>query len=384
MGKRLTDDEFRRRLFEKNGRVFTDDAYHNLTTKMDFYCERNHHWSNRPDKVLIGQGCPYCCGNKIIKGETDLWTLRPDVAVMLENPSIGYDVGVGCKDKHSFICPDCGVAQRKRVSSVCYYGFSCSVCSDGRSYPNKLMSSLLEMLSVVYKSEFSFAEDSHRYDFYLPQHGIIIEMHGLQHYEEVGFTNRTLEEEQENDRIKYEIAMSNGIDKYIVIDCRESKFGFIWNNIYNSLLFEIFDLTAVDAQQLAINASKSLFTIIVDMWQAGCGTTEIISKLHIDRSTALDYLHSANDVGIIVYSTKESRRRSTSGNPIAINQYTKDNHYVASYRSAQDVYDKTGIDPSGVRKCCSHNLNSFHGYIWFNADDPTQPDKTKIITKQND
>ena len=379
MGRRLTNEEFQKRLAEKNNNVFTDDIYHNLTTKMEFYCRKNHHWFNRPDKVLIGQGCPYCCGNKIIKGETDLWTLRPDVAAMLEDPLLGYKIGIGHRGKHNFICPDCGTLQSKSVAAVCRYGFSCSVCSDGRSYPNRLMTSLLEMLNVTYISEFSFPEDTHRYDFYLPEHNFIIEMHGIQHYEESWFTNRTLQEEQINDKYKYEIAMLHNIALYIVIDCRESNFRFIWSNICNSLLSKIFDLHTVDVNQLSLKAATSLFLNITNMWKLGCGTTEIMDKLHINRSTVLEYLHSANDAGVIEYSIRESHRRSMSGGATLINQYTMTGNYVASYRSSQEAYEKTGVDSSSIRKCCRHKLGYAGCYIWFNADDPTQPDPTKII-----
>lgn len=387
MAKKLTNEEFQKRLAEKNNNVFTDDIYHNLTTKMEFYCSKKHHWSNRPDKVLIGQGCPYCCGNKIIKGETDLWTLRPDVAEMLEDSLLGYKIGIGHRGKHNFICPDCGALQSKSVAAVCRYGFSCNVCSDGRSYPNRLMASLLEMLNVTYIPEFSFPEDTHRYDFYLPVYNIIIEMHGIQHYEEAWFSKRTLQEEQDNDKYKYEIAMLHNIALYIVVDCRESNFRFIWSNICNSLLSKIFDLHTVDVNQLSIKAATSLFLNITNMWKLGCGTTEIVDKLHINRSTVLEYLHSANDAGVIEYSIQESRKRSTVGNSIMINQYTQDGVYVASYCSAQEVYNKTGIDSSSVRKCCNHKLRSCHSFLWFNASDPTQPDKTKIILnkiQQND
>ena len=37
-----------------------------------------------------------------------------------------------------------------------------------------------------------------------------------------------------------------------------------------------------------------------------------------------------------------------------------------------------------IIKCCRGKINSFKGFIWCYADDPIQPDPTKIITQQND
>ena len=73
-----------------------------------------------------------------------------------------------------------------------------------------------------------------------------METHGKQHYEDgfKGCGGRTLEEEQQNDKNKYELAIKNGIKQqnYIVIDCSKSDLEFIKNNIINSRLNELFNL----------------------------------------------------------------------------------------------------------------------------------------------
>lgn len=43
-------------------------------------CSRGHSWKTQILKRRIGTGCPYCAGKLVIPGETDLKTLRPDLA----------------------------------------------------------------------------------------------------------------------------------------------------------------------------------------------------------------------------------------------------------------------------------------------------------------
>ena len=70
------------------------------------------------------------------------------------------------------------------------------------------MISLLKQLKVSYIREFSKADaiwcDNYRYDFYLLDYNVIIEMHGEQHYknsfESIG--GMSLEEVQLNDKMK--------------------------------------------------------------------------------------------------------------------------------------------------------------------------------------
>jgi len=67
-------------------------------------------------------------------------------------------------------------------------------------------------------------------------------------FETIG--GRAVEEEIENDRIKKELDINNGIkeENYIVIDCRCSDVDFINNNKLNSL----FDLSKIDWNEVNI------------------------------------------------------------------------------------------------------------------------------------
>ena len=59
---------------------------------------------------------------------------------------------------------------------------------------------------------------------------------------------KTLIEEQINDSFKEKLAKDNGIEKYIVINCKESDLSYIKNNVLNSELSKIFDFCLIVVQ----------------------------------------------------------------------------------------------------------------------------------------
>lgn len=103
------------------------------------------------------------------------------------------------------------------------------------SIPEGIMKDILEQLEINFTQEVSFPwSNKKRYDFYLPEYNCIIETHGNQHY--IGGFYQTLEEIQENDIIKEELALNNGIKFYIIIDCKQSYLEYIKKSILSSKL----------------------------------------------------------------------------------------------------------------------------------------------------
>lgn len=50
--------------------------------RINWVCDKGHRWvATIINRTHNGSGCPYCAGNRPIPGETDLATLRPDLAV---------------------------------------------------------------------------------------------------------------------------------------------------------------------------------------------------------------------------------------------------------------------------------------------------------------
>lgn len=65
---------------------------------------------------------------------------------------------------------------------------------------------------------------------------------------------------------------------------------------------------------------------------------------------------------------------------IKINQYTIENVFVKTHLSSVDAMRELNVSSYGsIKKCCRGKLNTYKGYKWFFANDPNQPDETKII-----
>lgn len=63
-----------------------------------------------------------------------------------------------------------------------------------------------------------------------------------------------------------------------------------------------------------------------------------------------------------------------------INQYTIDDIFVKTYSSSVEAIKQMNVKYYGsIHKCCNKKAKTFKGYKWFFANDPEQPDKSKII-----
>ena len=235
------------------------------------------------------------------KTNNNLSIVYPEIAALLLDPKEGYNLSKCSGEKAIFKCPNCGCISQHIVANVVRRGFSCPVCSDGISYPNKFMANMLFQLKVNFKHEFSYNDSKYRYDFYLNDFNIIIEMHGRQHYEGWGKSCRTLEEEKENDKDKMAFAISKGISKYIVIDSKCSDINYISNNILKSDLINVFDLSEVDWRQCGYYASGSLVHKCAELYNNGYNTLEISNILLCSDVTVRRFLKKATSIGLCNY-----------------------------------------------------------------------------------
>lgn len=65
----------------------------------------------------------------------------------------------------------------------------------------------------------------------------------------------------------------------------------------------------------------------------------------------------------------------------AVAQYDKNGNFILLWSCISDAAKELGIHRSDISTCCSNKgkLKSAGGFVWYYADDPTQPDPTKII-----
>lgn len=358
------EQHFLRFLKDNNIKLTPLEKYINGNTKIDFQCEHGHIFSIRPRAITEGQGCPYCSGNKVLVGFNDFNTTHPELAQYLQNKDDGCNYSFGSHKKANWICPDCGEVIKQSFHKISRFGLSCPVCSDGISFSEKFLISFFKQLNVDYfHDKYLPWSGNKRYDFYLPDYDIIIECHGIQHYEKT-FLNDDLLKVQKNDSSKKELALMNGIGKYIVLDCRYSELEHIKNSIINSEMVDIFNIELIDWYKCALNAQRSMIYEIVELWKQGNNAPEIAKIMDIDRHTAVKYLKQANKIGlceydpIIEYQKGRDKANNKSKRPIICIETQK------VYESISDAAKELKCAYQGIQRCCSGKAQTYKGSHW--------------------
>lgn len=221
----------------------------------------------------------------------------------------------GSNEKLPMKCPNCGYKNKKSINSLIMQGYGCVMCSDGIPYPEKFISSILYHLDITLchqlsKTTFKWC-NKYKYDFYIGKINCIIETHGLQHYEETTGHWDSLLKTQENDKNKAQLAKENGIDNYVVIDCRYSKMEFIKSNIMNSILPSLLNFEESDIDWLKCHeyACKSLVKVACDLWKDNHSITSIGKILKLNINTIAKYLKQGEELQWCNYIPKEISRK---------------------------------------------------------------------------
>ena len=252
------------------------------------------------------------------------------------------------------------------------------------------MLSQLDVQNIEYEYSPSWLYP-YSYDNYFEVSGykILLEADGgIGHGNKVFGSNEVDTDGIERDRIKDKLAQEHEI--YVIrIDCNYkdyNKYKYIKQNILNSWFTNIVDLSCVDWDKCHAEALSSLVYKCAEMYNKGLCVGDIVRKLGYDNGTVSSWLKQAAQIGLCTYSKEESRKRGRKLLYRAVNQYTKDGIFIGAYESLTAASLATSINSTAISNCCKKK-KYFHtagGFCWFYADDPDQPDKTKIIlTTQN-
>lgn len=313
--KKRTHKEYVAQVAQLNPNIEVVEEYIKRHTPILHKCKIDgHEWNPTPGNILRGYKCPVCSHRTIGKNfENSIWTseYKEFFANYLTEEQMKTAMPNSSKPI-TMICPDCG--RQKAISPNRLFrthSLGC-ICSDGVSYPNKFIYSLLNQLDIEYKPEYTFEwSDKRRYDIYIPTLNCIIENHGEQHYDN-SFTHldsRTLEEEQANDKHKRELALKNGIEQYIILDCRRSNIDWLKNSILNSILSKIFNLSTIDWIKCHEFACSNLINVAADWWNKGIGIYAIVKEMKLSDTTVVRYLKQATECGLCNYTKENSYKR---------------------------------------------------------------------------
>lgn len=296
--------------------IIIDDNYINNKTPILVQCKNDHHiWKATPNSLLRGSTCPVCA-NKIIGDAPDyknsIWasTHREYFSQFLSEEQMKSYTPHSCKKVYA-ICPDCGNRKYIVIEQLLNQGLGC-ICGDGQSYPNKFVYNVLRQLNINVKPEYTpLWNEKVRYDDYLLDYNIIIENHGLQHYQEASsFTRHTLFDEQRNDNLKQQLALEHGVQYYVVLDCRESSAEWLKQSIMRSVLPQLLDFREEDInwQQADEYAICNLVKVSAELFNEGKTVTDIANELQVAKPTVARWLKRAKQFGWCQYTPKSITR----------------------------------------------------------------------------
>ena len=273
-----------------------------------------YEWETIPYRLRKATvGCPVCLNQVVLLGINDMWTTNPELAKLLANPEDGYKYTQCSNKKVDWKCPNCGnIIKDRYINNIKNQGLHCNKCSDGISYPEKIMISVLNQLNVKFNTQLNKSTfvwcTKYKYDFYVPSINCIIETHGIQHYEQSP-RGRSLDEEQENDKFKEKLAKENGINNYIVIDARYSDLEYIKNNILNSKLSQVFDLSNINWKLCYEFTLTNLIKYVCCIWNnITHNILEIVKMTNLARNTITNYLKTGSKLDWCNYNSKEQMK----------------------------------------------------------------------------
>jgi ribosomal protein S27E len=276
-----------------------------------------------------------------------------------------FEVSYGSCNNFVYLnCPDCGNIKLISPNRFTRQGLGCPKCSDGISYPNKIAFNILEQLHVDFINEYSpnWIKPK-RYDFYfeLKNKKYILEMDGAFHDDKCV---------KSNDYYKDNLATENGIE-VIRIDCNYNGFNrlsYIKDNILNSKLSKIFDLSEIDWLLCHQYSCTSLVKIVCDYWNNGDNTVlNIANKFKLSSATIRHYLIYGTKLKWCSYIGQEEKFKNIENQRIKVYCVELDR----IFNSIIEIKSELNICIRHISDCCRNKpkYKTAGGYHWIYYED---------------
>jgi len=336
--------------------------------------------------LLKGIGCSCCRGLTVVEGINDIPTTAPWMVKFFQG---GYDEAKlytkSSNQKIYAICPDCNTIKNKGITIASLntnHSIGCN-CGDNVSYPNKLMYNLLSQVISDIDTEYSpewcryiinKKEKQGIYDFYfkLNSKEHIVEMDGSFHNNDNKMNGQTKEESKYIDDEKDRLAQELNIP-VIRIDCSKSELGYIKDNILNSTLADILDLSNIDWDKCEEYALSNLCKLACEYKKNNKEITvkEISNIMGINRVTIRIYLQKGSMLDWCEYDSKKESFKGSSnsgkmnGKPVKI---FKDDTYLGVFESGNELARQSeglfGVKlfANGISRVCTNVLDLYKGY----------------------
>lgn len=195
------------------------------------------------------------------------------------------------------ICDNCMKTKETSVQLLFRKGVRCTnpKCKNTISFPERMTESYLITKNIEYKTQFTPSDFiGYRFDFRIVLDGNVyfLECNGLQHYQECGMMNYEKTSKSDKDKKKY--CEENGID-LIWLDCRNSEFEFIKNNINKNKVLPNIEDDEIEQIAYLIQQTSNYHTeeIIYD-YNNGVHENDIAIKNNLSTETIIRMLKQNN------------------------------------------------------------------------------------------
>lgn len=126
-------------------------------------------------------------------------------------------------------CDKCGKESKVRVNQLVSTTHVCYCQKNKSSFPERFIQAILDTLNIEYQREVRVRGlGDKRFDFYLPNEDLFIEVNGLQHYKPIEFMN--FERTVLSDKAKQEWCKKNK-KQLLIIDARKSTYTWLLKEV---------------------------------------------------------------------------------------------------------------------------------------------------------
>jgi len=339
-------------------------------------CGYDEGWIVESNLLIGAKGCSCCKGMTTVEGINDIPTTAPWMVKYFQG---GYDEAkLYTKSsglKITPICDICGQIKDKeiKISDINKtHSIGCPNCSDGMSFPNKIMFNLLEQLKYLnkinefeteqtfdwLKFEFNDKIRKGRLDFYFEINSVHygVEMDGSFHSKDNSMNGQTKEESKFIDNEKDRLCLEQGV-KVIRIESLKSELEYIKNNIMQSNLSELLNFKESDIDWLKCEefACNSLVKIICEYKKNNpdSTTSDICKIMNLAKTTTIRYLKQGSKLNWCDYDVKKERKnkgKKISGNNHYLSRKVICLNTLEEFDTAVDAKNK--YNASKICECC--------------------------------
>lgn len=209
---RLTMKKFLKKAKSIHGNMYNYQKvkYINAHTKITITCPEHGDFEQIPNSHLNGSGC-YYCGNKAISkslksNKYDF--IQKAIAVHSDKYDYSKVNYINNRSKVTIICSLHG--KFEQIPNSHLRGCGCFKCKSSKG--ELLIEEIFKKHNIKYEPQYRLPEiiSNYEIDFYLPKYRLLIEFHGIQHYEYIPFFHDgdyTFEDQKRRDEMVRDAAI---------------------------------------------------------------------------------------------------------------------------------------------------------------------------------